>query len=229
MLRDEGTAIDWRSIHSLRALPGGIFNIVHFDGIEIPDEPHRDFSLDLVLPSGRITGNLCNGITGKPVSADPLMWTVGLFSGTILKKKVTCKGVGTNRFELNGIASGEYGIKIIMPGYRMKTVFPVHLIEEQENDLGDIQLEPCGAVIPEVVDPAGNPLHASIKFKGFEDRAPTTGDRMRLPSGNTIYWELPLGEVTMKASASNYKPKEITVKLEPGRPLEVRIVLEPEE
>lgn len=190
----------------------------------IPPDVEGSFTYDLELQEGEVRGILFDKETGLAFSSgQPREWKVSLQD--VARDVYLCNfqgGDGGNRFELKGLASGEYQLLVEAEGYEDFQTGAFHLEEGQALDLGDIQLKPCGLLDLEVVNGAFEPVG---EYTVVCDGRNRYYDRM--PDGKRRYDKLPLGLVTLTIKAKGYFEKSVEVRLEPARPMDAQVVLQP--
>ena len=198
-----------------------------FPDLVIPPLPPDPFSLDLVLPGGRVGGTLFDDVTGEPFADDGPMWWVFLkdvgSGGTVAELQGWHKG---RRFELVGVPPGEYRLLVMARGYADHESAPFTLGEGQQLDLGPLRLKPAGVLDLLVEDTDGNPIGSfDVLCAGSVVPGHT---RELLESGRVRVHRLPLGRVTVLLRARGFRDGELSLELVAGAPAEARAVLERE-
>lgn len=206
---------------SARLSDGGWNNLPQ---LWIPSDIESPLSYDLVLQEGEVRGILFDEETGLAFRiGQPRQWKVSLQD--VARDVYLCNyqgGDGGNRFDLKGLASGDYQLLVEAEGYEDFQTGAFHLEEGEVLDLGDIQLKPCGLLDLEVVDGA---FEAVREYTVVCDGRNRYYDR--IPDGKRRYDKLPLGLVTLTIKAKGYFDKSVEVHLEPARPMEAQVVLQP--
>ena len=198
---------------------------VHFPEIWIPAETVDFFRLDLVLPSGRVSGFLSDASSGLPIVGDRHgSWKVyllevdreeyvGVFSG----------GTSGSGFDIDGVPAGEYQVLIRAERFENFRSRTIRLDETQAHDLGEIRLAPCGVVDLEVVDPLFQPVEEFTVVCNGREIAPTR----LVGSGKKRFDKLPAGSVELLVSATGFNEQTIEIRTDPGQPVDARVILIP--
>lgn len=201
---------------------------IYIENVLIPENPPKDFHLDLVLPGGKITGTLLDKQTGLPISPASFGWRVCLVKAigySWVSQSVEKEG---HSFTLFGIPAGEHILTATAPGYHGFQSDPFTFTDGEIKEFGAIHMEPCGVVELEVVDTSGNPLQHYWASCNGKRMGGHTGNEWITSPGKKCFWLLPLGPATIKVDANNHKSQEVSVVLEPARPAKVRMELQPE-
>lgn len=197
----------------------------YFPELWIPPDADDPLVFDLDLPVSMVSGSLYDELNGIPITKNhPRTWEASLHDvkrdGIVSRYQGTD---GSNRFRLACLSEGDFELTVNAEGYYHYKSGAFRVVEGQDLYMGDIQLTPCGLLDLEVLDESLVPI----------ERIEVTCDGTRIHSENTIqgkrrYDKLPTGTVTITVGARGHYEKAITVKLLPGRPVEQRIVLQPE-
>ncbi len=197
----------------------------YFPELWIPPDADDPLVFDLSLPVSVVSGSLYDGLNGIPITNNhPRTWEASLRDVKRDEKASKYSGTdGSNRFRLACLNEGDYELIVDAEGYDYFKSGAFRVAEGQDLYMGDIQLQPCGLLDLEVLDESLVPI----------ERIEVTCDGTRIYSADTIqgkrrYDKLPTGTVTITVDAKGHFEKAITVKLLPGRPVERRIVLQPE-
>lgn len=196
--------------------------------IVIPENPASGFALDMVLPGGSLKGRLFDAQTELPLDANVPWWRVELAETRLMKHAGAVWSRRDNRFELQGVAAGEYHMIVMASGFQKHYSDTFTLQEGQVLDLGDIHLNPTGVLEIEVVDAAGSPISFDAEYAG-ETASNTDYDRFHHSPGKRVLSCLPPGEVSLVIRASGFEAKTIVVNLEPRQRAKTRVVLEPDD
>jgi len=192
-------------------------------GIEIPLGVSDPYVINLALPRGEVTGAFHDGRTGEPFGGDRPVWWVHLFDVRQNDYITSIQGGKGSRFRILGIAGGEYKLKLKARGYADRETAIFRLAEGESLDLGRIDMDPCGILDLEVVDVSGSPVDKyRLAGPGYQGRVSPE----YLSPGRRRHFGFPIGDATIKIMAKGFKDQEFTVHLEPGRPVEARVVLE---
>lgn|GEM_PF-1353673 len=195
----------------------------HFSIPESPDDgPHP---LNLVVPTGSVSGNLCNGMTGESLSSDSLPWDAMVSkAGTYSYWNKDSGPTPHGRFTVPGIPEEEFYLSIRAQGfwpYESETF--VHP-GTGDVDVGRMMLDPCGVLKLEVTDPDGNPVAACLVFidnhRVFPERDKLT------PEGSQLFDRLSCGPVRLEIKALGFRSWEGLVDLPPGIPFELVVSLD---
>jgi len=198
-----------------------------FDNLLVPDDPPESFSLDLVIPDGRISGVLIDQFTGLPVDRELVSWKAILrdFSQG-MRTAARATGIGESRFELTGIHDGSYTLIVAAFGYEIFQLDDVVVAHGAVRDPIEIKLKRTGVAEIDVRDPAGRRIKGFSAFRNGQSMGDTTADILKLPSGRTFFSNLPFETVTIEIRAYGYRSREITLKVEPHEPARAAVVLE---
>ncbi|MFH0945253.1 MAG: sigma-70 family RNA polymerase sigma factor [Planctomycetota bacterium] len=201
--------------------------MVDFDDLVISLAASDPIPLRLVVPGGTVSGSLYDGRTGRPFDEEGPMWWVFLRNQETQKVAAQIQGGHFgSRFEVKGVASGEYQLLVSARGYEQYVSKPFQYAGPFEEDLGRINLEPCGVFEFEVVDAAGEAIGDCNIY--LNDQILPDYRRVPLDGGRFSHVDLPLGEITL-AAADGYVTASITVTLEAGKPGKHRFILEKRE
>lgn len=202
---------------------------VAFPDLVIPQNPPNPFPLRLVLPGGTISGTLCSKESGFPLNESSVKWLIivessGIDASESREQKGVFYGQGPG-FAIAGVPGGELRLSIRVDGYRNFWTEPFLISEGQNLDLGELFLEPTGILIVEIVDKNGNPIESgTVTFPGLDLPLFSVTS---IDPGKCRCTNLPFGKVNATKSAKDFKEKEISVKLIPGKQEEVKVVLTP--
>jgi hypothetical protein len=198
---------------------------VSLPDIYIPANPSRNYTLDLVLPSGSVEGILSDRMTGKPFDENAPFCSIALSAkGTGMRFTQSIRG--SSRFRIEGVPQAEYTLRINAKGYAKYTSGPLYLGEGQELDLGVIMLDPCGVLELIVKDPSGEAVSTyGLSCDGRKIEVPAL---YLSPDGSIRHDGLPLGYVRIKITAEGFIPHETFCQLDPGKPVRLEIVLDRE-
>ncbi len=180
-------------------------------------------TLDLVLPSGEVTGTLRDRHSGREFDGDgPVWWVVLRDSRTGELVTELQGGHRGRRFLLVGVPEGEYAVDVTAVGYQDYRSATFAVGPEPHLELGDIELMPSGVLDLEVVDQHGR--HVKVFDIDCEGAARIRGEDRSL--GVCRFSGLPLGEITIRVKAEGFVDQSVTTRLEPGQPGKVKVVLE---
>lgn len=199
-----------------------------YPDLYIPADADDPFSLNLILPHGGVRGTLCDGLTGQPLSEASPGWHVSVKGTGARQPACTQGGRATSAFELFGVAEGEYRLWVRPhEGYEKFVSDPFFLVEGQRLEFGDVLLQPIGTLVIEVVDTKGE----KIKYAAVtcEDPPLPRDSAKGVLSGEFRFEGLRFGTIHLLISAKDYIEKPVSADIVPGRPSEVRVVLENKE
>lgn len=200
-----------------------------FDNLLVPDDPPESFSLDLVLPEGRISGVLYDGFSGLPLDDKAVHWSATLYDFSHGAKTVArARGIGESRFELSGIPDGEYTLAVGAFGFEIFQLDRVVVKGGEVMDPIEVKLKRTGVLELEVRGPGGDRIKHFQASRNGKPMNQTTMDSLTLPSGRTLFSNLPFDTVTVTIEAHGYKAREISVKIEAGVRARSSVMLEPE-
>jgi hypothetical protein len=135
-------------------------------------------------------------------------------------------GNALGRFELLGVPGGEYMISVMTRSYQEYHSLSFRLEEGQALDLGDVGLEPSGALDLEVVDSEGIPMN---DYHGTCD-----GISLTVYYGGSYKTEryhryvIPRGNVSIKVGAEGYRTEAFSIFVGPEGPVKRTVVLQRE-
>ncbi|MBI4879079.1 MAG: sigma-70 family RNA polymerase sigma factor [Planctomycetes bacterium] len=189
-----------------------------------PDGPDL-VTLDLVLPSGEVSGALRDRHSGRFFDDGGPVWWVFLRSTRTGEQVAALQGGHRGRrFILVGVPEGEYWLEVTAVGYQDYRSAAFTVGPEQHLDLKDIELDPAGVLDLEVVDQDGRRVTAfHVVWDGKELPHHQYVERSL---GVLRCSGLPLGEVTICVRAEGFLDQDVTTRLEPGQPGRVKVVLE---
>lgn len=197
-----------------------------FPDLFISSQATDHVTFDLVLPDGKVSGTFFDMHTGHPLRGEGLEWRVFLHDAT--NDQPTCELSSTSGegiFTLTGVPSGRFRLDAVALGYQQYFSQPFDLAEDQILDLGKIGLYPDGILDLVVENPSGKPISCYRVTCPGSGRQPHFQGRDS--SGRSIFDRLPLGPVTILVSAQGFEDQKIPAFLEPGRPLELKIIMTP--
>jgi len=205
--------------------------IVYFHKNILSNNPARTSILDLIVPSGIVTGTLYDALTGSPIKDDVPWWKVGLLEPARgLRSPGQVKSGHGSGFELVGISKGEYIFYVAAFGYKIYQSIPFSLDEGQILDLGEINLQPTGMVEIYVTNPESEPIdkfRASWPGKNTQTVS-LVSKKMHISPGRVLYGEMPFGTVKITVTAKGFKPEETMIQIEPNKKALLRLMLQPE-
>lgn len=191
--------------------------------IIVPQDPSDPFTVNLMIPSGAVTGILANSDTGLPCDMHAGDRSTQEWSGWLInvesdERHYSQSGRGT-RFRLPSVPPGEYTLMMDAFGFFKYRSDPFRLAEGQTLDLGQIPLDPCGVMDLEAVDREGKSVKKldvysnEVKMRGYF-RGKCTIDK------------LPVGSARIRIAANGFRDSEFSVDLRPGVIEKKRIVLD---
>jgi len=201
---------------------GGMATI--FPNIYLPVDTLNHRPLNLVLPSGTVTGVFCDSRTGLLLDHAGPKWNVFLY-GRGGAGSARASGQGGDRFEMTGICSGTYVLVADVVGYLRYVSRAFQVNEGQDVDFGEVKLTPCGVLDLELLDGSGNPIEEFELFCNDEE----IGSQHRsekLGPGRFRFDKLPVGPAEIKVKAEGFEIRTLKVTLEPSLPVEIRLQFE---
>ena len=190
------------------------------------------FPIDLVISGGTVTGTLLDGPSGAPLKEGGYRWWVYLYDAETDKKVRETRVAQTGSyFEVVDVPRGDYVLWVVALGYKKYKSQPFYLSEGRTQDIGKILLDPAGILELEMVDEDGKPVDIPMIYNFTVLANGEKVDyyrRKMLAPGKCGCYSLPAGEVEITIQKKGYKDKQTTVRLEPGRPLQMKVVLEKE-
>jgi hypothetical protein len=197
----------------------------------ITNESESSIFLNLVIPSGSISGTLIDDHTGRLLDFEQFPCRVSLSESHDRRNSFCSQNrVESSGFNLCGIPPGDYYLVIQSQGYKRYESGPLSLRKDEQMDLGEIPLQPCGVLDLDIVNEAGEPLWLDKHFspKIFCNNQQYREGRGWSPSRKPRYDQLPWGLVKILIRSSGYKDHEFEVHLDPAQPREVKVVLQRE-
>ncbi len=192
----------------------------------VPTDFNDPFQLELVLAVGRVSGTLCDALTGQPLSEDSARWFMMLVDTGSDEAHGSIGNRRGSRFGFAGVPDGRYYLSITARGFAEHATEPFYLLGGQSIDLGKIALEPSGVLDIEVVDRRGSCVPVFGIACG--ERKLQFWERQELSPGKCRCFSLPLGEVLITVSAEGFIGHSSRVLLEPDRIGTLRIELDEE-
>jgi hypothetical protein len=204
-------------------LPEGVWN--YFPELRIPADALDPFTYSLIIPAGAVSGSLYDRESGQPFTAGrPREWNAVVEDVKHLREVAGLRGGGEGGLlSFKGIPDGEYQLEVEAEGYELFRSVPFTVLSGQAVDLGKVALDPCGVLDLEVLDSSGLPV---TRFSVTCDGRQRSFDK--LPGGLRRFDKLPLGSIKFTIEADGFLEQDITVQLEPARPVEARVTLRPE-
>ncbi|MBU0755654.1 MAG: carboxypeptidase-like regulatory domain-containing protein, partial [Planctomycetes bacterium] len=228
-LKDYGKDISPEKLGYQEDVPLDIPGVM-FHHQEIPENPDESFSLDLVLPRSTVTGQLFDASSGNPIGNPNLHWQLILYDSKLSKAIAGLHNGRDSDFKLEYVPPGEFFLIANVHGYSFHYSNSFTIEEGRVLDLGRIELTPTGIIDIEVFNLQGQPIHQQVKGIVI-DLVSTSGNNTKLTEYKTRIWGLPTGSVRIEVGTrgGGYKTKTLDLYLEPAVPLDVRVVLEPED
>jgi len=203
--------------------------MIAFADIEIPASAADPYPLDLVVPGGSVSGTLRDARTGRLIDREDLAWTVTLFESRIPITFISgARGMGSGRFTLIGIPDGTICIEVDAEGYEKLESQPMRVAAGRNLDIGDLLLEPTGVLDVEAVGPGGDPVEDFQVYRRRKYSINSFSACRTVSPGKRRFNRIPLADGDFFVRAAGFKEKHFTVDLEPGRPVAVRVALDPE-
>jgi len=194
--------------------------------LKISTAPENPVYIELIVPTGRVTGTFYDNDGEKGFNDNGPEWSIRIQDpewnpangGT--EFYCTQRGTGGNGFELIGLPTGDYRLRVDLFGYFEYLSKPFHFTEGQNKDVGKIGLQKCGQLRLEVVDKNNSPLRFTLFCNEKED---TYFENQFF---NEVWDKLPLGQVKIRISSrGGYKDHKFECILEPGKPLKKKVVM----
>ncbi len=190
-----------------------------------PGSPDR-LSIRLAVPGGTVSGTFVDSHSGRSLHGENREWQLYLHDAKA--NHPTCslsKPSAEESFTLTGVPPGCFRLEARILGYQVYFSDPFIVEESLNPDLGEIGLDPNGILDLIVTNPTGKPISCYRVTCLGSGRQPHFQGRDS--SGRSCFDRLPLGPVRIVVSAQGFEDKEITTYLEPGRSLELNVVLAP--
>lgn len=198
---------------------------IRFPDLVIPESARDVFDLNLLFPSGEVSGRLFDEKTGAPFLDFAPRWWIGLQDIVTSREVFRIEGGRTgSAFELKGVPAGRYRLNIVALGYFDFSSSVFQLEAGQTLDLGRISLAPCGVLDITVFDRAGDPIlspHLSV-----EGKIMTEESRQYLGPGRYRYYKMPVDPAWIVVEADGYSPGQCMIDLDPGTPHAIEMVLD---
>jgi hypothetical protein len=199
--------------------------ILHYPYQLIPHDAVNPYPLDLVVPEGRVKGTLRDGRIKEPLDPEGTVWRA-----TVRNVKTRMKVSGLSRkkrsgiLQITGVPEGTYELNLYIDGYWDYKSRPFSVSGGETVDLGPIDLEPCGALLLEVLDEKGEVVDDYRLFCNEREIPHYLGYKQ--PAGGTYYSNLPVDDVNLSILAEDFKEQEVTLELKPAQTVVVRVMLE---
>jgi len=198
--------------------------VITLPDLLIPDHSLQQVVKDLRLPGGIVTGALFDRRSGREFGEVGLKWNVYLLDTSLDKSVSVIQEQTGARFELPGIGAGRYRLCVNADGYQDYRSSAFSFSGIGTRDFGRIELDQCGVLDLEVLDPAGNAVAEFVVVCN----GTTLPKYRRKPLSDTRYRldQLPFEDVELEVSADGFAPVKQTVTVTAGEPVVVRIFLD---
>ena len=194
-----------------------------FPNLYIPNDAVSPVPLELLLPTGTVSGVFRDSHTDRLLDDTGPEWKLFIYSRNGASARAF--GKGGPDFKMVGVSPGRYILIADVTGYQQYYSDPFELKEGQNLDLDEAKLVPCGTLDLEILDNNQVPVE---EFKLFcnDEKVGSQNRGHKFGPGRFRFDKLPLGSVEIKVVVPGYPVHSMTLELEPARPVKARVILE---